>query len=607
MNRAAVFATLILTVLSFTACERKDLSVESIPEGVDFEISAGFGQTKTVNDGIYTRWAEGDSVHVYHKKTGTSTYVDDGAFVIKDVAAGTFKGRLASALAEGATYDWKMIYPYTKSGSVSCGAAWQVQDGNGSMAHLRGAACPLQGELTANPAEVKPKFQMHNLATVARVVMTNKNPYPMTVNTVKVKSNTLQVINAEPVAKDGTAEFYVPMEPFTQTSGSYSVSVDGYERKFTTPSAFEAGRLMQIDFDYDCQDKSVTDVTVWESNRYSSFTDIVFFDKKYYCAFREAGSHVVSDFNERGKIIIRSSDDCRSWKTELEIVNDFDNRDPHFIISNDGDKLMVYYGMMRPIGEDGYFPNPCSAMCVLDTDADGKLKLESMNNVEMKYNKSGRVIDKSQFWLWGITKHAGKYYGVAYYIFNPDQKDRPLSGRPILVSSTDGIHYEEISDFLFEGKVYFNGVGYEDIGNEASPCFIGDRLYVFFRSVQAQNAIVTYADPPYTRWGGHWKTYEGMQMHCPIAIPLWDKIYVCMRGNSHGVPIYAFDPETKEFKYIHDVYANTSTDRAYPGMIVQDDALHVVYYAYKQVAQNIYYQRIPLNKLYDLTLDAFGK
>lgn len=609
MTRKLKTAIILLMSLSVASCDRKDLSYDTAGgESQGYEVAAGFGLTKTVNDGIYTRWAATDSVHVYHKEAGAASYIDDGAFKITDTEAGRFKGTLAARLDQSKLYDWKMVYPYSADGKVKCGDTWQTQMGDNSTAHLCGAACPLEGTLEALPASTMPEFQMHNMASVAKVTVINKNPYPLTVNTVKLDSYVLQVEGSQPIVEGASADYYIPLEPFSLSSGqSFTVAVDGYECRLDSPAVFNAGRIESVPFEYDNQNKAITDVTVWESNRYSSFTDIVFFKKKYYCAFREAGSHVVSEYGERGKIIVRSSDDCSTWKTELEIVNDFDNRDPHFVISDDGTKLYVYYGMMRPIGEEGYFPNPCTQMSVLDTDANGDLRLESMNDVEIKYSKNGRTLDKSQFWLWGITKHSGKYYGVAYYIFNPDQKDRPLSGRPILASSTDGIHYEEICDFLFEGKVYFNGVGYEDIGNEASPCFIGDRLYIFFRSVQAQNAIVAYSDPPYTRWSGKWKTYEGMQMQCPIAIPLWDKIYVCMRGNTHGVPIYAFDPETMEFNFVHDVYANTSTDRAYPGMIVHDDALHVVYYAYKSVAQNIYYQRIPLGKLYDMTNTAFGR
>lgn len=576
MKKALNKAMLPIILLCLSSCAKEETADIGRYEGA-FDIVAVPRTMRTSNDGLDTKWSANDSVHVWHKATGSQDYVDDGLFVLTDPETGTFSGVLASALEGSGTYDWKMSYPYSGTGSVQAGAAWHTQQGNSSTAHLCGHACPLEGVLSSCPAGTTPRIHLKNLASVVKVAVTNQNDYDLTVNTVKVNSYTLQVADPQAISKGKSADFYVPVAPFT---GKASISVDGYSRTTSAEVSCEAGAIHTVSFSYDNQDKAVTDVTVWDSDRYSSFTDIIYFGRKYYCAFREAGGHVAHNVNEKGKIIVRSSDDCISWSDELEISNGFDLRDPLFVASPDSGRLMLYYGMATLSGnDDAYFPNPCNQMCELATDATGRLKLISQNNVRMVNG----TMDKSQYWLWGITEHGGTYYGIAYYLID--------KGYPTFFKSTDGINFTQICEVNVRG-------------NEASICFVGERAYIFFRSIERPDAIVTYADPPYTRWTKNTTTYEGMQMHCPETVCLWGKIYVCMRGNTHGVPIYVYDPETKRFEFVHDVYANTSTDRAYPGMIVRDDAVHVVYYAYKVKAQNIYYQRIPLNLIHDLTEKA---
>lgn len=579
--RAYILMAAILTAMfSILSCE----NLTETDETPGFEVIAAVPGTKTVNDGLNTRWSEGDAVHVYHRVSGSTSYIDDGKFTLKDAASGTFTGVLSSPLDPSASYDWRMVYPFTEGAEVPVGSAWQSQSGNGSTAHLCGVICPLEGTLESVPGSQSPVVRMHNLATVAKVTVVNSSNHPMTVNTVKLRSATLQVQDPGTIAVGDSADFYVVASPFAvSASAPLEVSVDSYKRSFSSDASFAAGSIKKIRFVYDNPDTQVIDRNVWISDRYSSFTDIVYFGKKYYVAFREAGGHVAQTFADRGSIFILSSDDCVSWTKEVTITRDFDLRDPHFIVSDDGARLFVYYGRAIPgAGDDGYFPAPyCTEVSILQLDAAGKLTLKESHDVDMGAD--------SRYWLWGMAKHKGTIYGVGYYIINKDAG----TGYPVFMKSTDGINFTRTANIFVEG-------------NEAHPCFVGDRVYVFFRSVESNDGYVTYSEGPnYTRWRPKPQlTYEELKMHCPTTLYLWDKVFVCMKSNTYALPIYAFNPENNDFRYLHTVF-DVQTDFGYPGMIVHDDCLHVVYYAYKLGKQNIFYQRIPLSKLYTLTESAF--
>ncbi|MGN1215394.1 MAG: hypothetical protein ACI4TJ_04015 [Candidatus Cryptobacteroides sp.] len=338
----------------------------------------------------------------------------------------------------------------------------------------------------------------------------------------------------------------------------------------------EAGETVTVDLSYKVHKTSITDTKVYSGSRYSTFTSMIHYGSKFYIAFRESDTqychHSAADMKEKGYIVICSSTDGLSWQKEITLVNDtYDCHDPKLVASTDGNKLFVYHGITIP--GDGKLKDPCTGVWTLETGEDGLLVEKTYNTVDMGA--------KSCYWLWDITTKDDCYYGVGYYYFD--------QGKPTLFRSKDGIKYEEVSEFPVEG-------------NEASPCFYGDRLYVFFRSVQTLDCFVTWADAPYTDW--HTKTY-GFTMHAPRAIALWDRIYVAMRYNMYSNSICCYDPATENFDLIHTTFTNSaSTDVGYPGMIVFNGALDVCWYAaekYLDPSPDIYFQSIGLGKIYNLT------
>lgn len=296
MKKFVKYFSILLASASFAACQTTEL--ENVEETVigaqEFEVFANIPETKTVNDGMSTKWAEGDTISIFHAEAGTADYVNDGKFTVADPQTGRFTGTISETLS-ALSYDWYSIYPYTYSistpgerdkGYVYIGCRsdqYQTQDGNDSMDHICGKNVPMYGVVRGQDSKVAPKLVQHQLASVVQVHVTNNTTSDLTVNTVRFtgteeivgafmvditgesvaypiystyasKEATLSVTNASAISASETADFYIVIKPFTAPSGEeLKVSVNGYERTISLEKdvLFAAGKIKTINFNYD--------------------------------------------------------------------------------------------------------------------------------------------------------------------------------------------------------------------------------------------------------------------------------------------------------------------------------------------------------------------
>lgn len=299
MKKLSLFLGMAVAAsLSLTYCAKNEIA-PSEPvnkDGVPFEISASLS-TKTVNDGLDTKWAEGDKINLFHAVAGTTTYTSDKDFTLDANREGVFTGELASALISGTNYDWYAIYPYEEVLETPANNAETkkyiyvggrsdtpaVQEGNNSMAHLVGDYAPLWGKALGVASDVMPSMQMLNLASVVAVNVKNTTSEPLTVTSVSLTSTeslvgtfyvditgesvkyvdgtytsftaTLKVNGATALANGEEAIFYIPIKPHTAKAGStLTLSVNGYEKEspaLTKDVTFTAGKIKTLKFDYD--------------------------------------------------------------------------------------------------------------------------------------------------------------------------------------------------------------------------------------------------------------------------------------------------------------------------------------------------------------------
>lgn len=281
----------MLFALAFSSCQKEPVESAPAVSEPNFTLFAQpSSATKTTNEGLNTKWAEGDAINVFHATAGTTEYVSDGQFSLKDTESGKFDGTV-SGLDADASYDWYAFYPYSsyittpanKDGYRTVGGKSQTQTGNDNMKHISGDSCPLYGVAKGVAYDETPSIEMNHLASVIKVNVTNNSGDDLTVSSIAFTGTedivgtyyinfaaspvtytssgdnyisntaTLTVNNGDAIANGSSAAFYIALKPFTAKSGStLKLSVNGYEKNITIPTdvTFTAGHIKTLGFDY---------------------------------------------------------------------------------------------------------------------------------------------------------------------------------------------------------------------------------------------------------------------------------------------------------------------------------------------------------------------
>ena len=294
MRKSFVYATgLMCLALSITDCQKELVDQTTPASEPNFELFAQPVTTKTANNGLDTRWVAEDAINVFHAEAGSTLYVSDNQFTVKDIETGRFDGTVSTSLSADKSYDWYAFYPYTSQistpgdrevGWVTVGGTSQTQTGNGSRVHLAGESCPLYGIASNVASDKVPSISMNHLTSVIKVSVTNNSGEDLTVSSVsftgtedivgtyfinfaaspvayKSSGNayvsstaSLTVSNGEALANGSSADFYIALKPFTAKTGStLKLAVNGYEKTLTLKNdiTFTAGHIKPLNFDYD--------------------------------------------------------------------------------------------------------------------------------------------------------------------------------------------------------------------------------------------------------------------------------------------------------------------------------------------------------------------
>lgn len=297
---SSIFTLALTSVLAIAGCtEQLGDNSSAINGGVPFSFSASHSDSKTSIEGLQTVWDEDDNVNLFHAEAGSTSYVNDNAFVItsQNLSTNTFTGTLAAAIEEGKAYDWYVFYPYSEynktpagtakenSAYITVGGTSQIQIGNNSLAHLSGKSCPLFGVAKSVAASSKLSLTMKHLTSIVEVKVSNNSGAPVKVNSVAFTASedivgtyyvnysnpedvkyastgdsyvsetaSLSVNSGEEIANGATATFYIAIKPFTAPAGSeLKVSVNGDEQIYpiTSDVTFNPGKIKTVKYSID--------------------------------------------------------------------------------------------------------------------------------------------------------------------------------------------------------------------------------------------------------------------------------------------------------------------------------------------------------------------
>lgn len=292
MKKYSLLMGLMCAALSITSCSKDNTETFDKPKGYEFELYAA-PQTRTEVDGLDMKWSANDAMNVFHALPGTTNYSANDKFTVSDIEGGVFKGTITDTEFDpNGTYDWYVLYPYKSQkttptldeayfGIGSYATSVQTQKGINNQDHICGVDIPLYGKVTNTTGS--PSLQMHHIATLFRINVTNTGSADLNVTSITLTSASenligtyyLDITGDTPVvnpsgdnfvsktaalnvtdgivAPDATGSFYLATRAFTAPEGeqlTLTVTANGETvEKVATLSketTFAAGKINKL-------------------------------------------------------------------------------------------------------------------------------------------------------------------------------------------------------------------------------------------------------------------------------------------------------------------------------------------------------------------------
>lgn len=315
---------------------------------------------------------------------------------------------------------------------------------------------------------------------------------------------------------------------------------------------------------------------IWDKAPHSGFTSLIVYNGVFYCTFREALSHVnrSGEEKENGCIRILTSKDGIKWNPLPLIKGKGDLRDAALSITPDG-KLMLL------ITEVTYKNNKTSSIQTMVTYYTGS-PIQYSNLIPVRITIQDNTIIFNR-WLWKITWHENKCYGVAYG-----------GGKALLVDSDNGIDYQVVTPLHIEGNP-----------SEASIAFDNSGKMVMALRCDGNNeftGLLGVSLSPFKEW--EWNN-TGIRFGGPFLF--FDnefKLFSSRDFTEKGIrtSVYVVIDDSKLEKIIQ---LPSGGDCSYAGMIIYKNELYISYYSSQEDDKaSIYLAKITLNDLKEKIVTA---
>jgi hypothetical protein len=294
---------------------------------------------------------------------------------------------------------------------------------------------------------------------------------------------------------------------------------------------------------------------IWDRGPHNAFTDLIRYRNQWFCVFRESDAHVGGD----GSIRILTSRDGNRWDTAAHLADPgVDLRDPKLSITPDGRLMLLAGGSLY----------------------DGKTLLGRQPRVA--FSRNGRRWTSPQKilapgdWLWRVTWHKGRAYGVSYRGARSD----PRSG--VLYSSSDGLRYDRICDFPVPGV------------SEATVRFLADDTMVALvrREIDPRHGWIGTSSPPYTEW--NWTEIPHRLGGPNFLVLPGGSLLAGGRAHTPDGPTTVLARMTTT-SYEPLLTLPSGGDTSYPGLVFHAGLLWVSYYSSHEGNSAIYLARVRLS------------
>ncbi len=315
--------------------------------------------------------------------------------------------------------------------------------------------------------------------------------------------------------------------------------------------------------------KLVSVQKIWDQAPHNAFTDLVRFQDRWYCTFREGDGHVSSD----GSVRVITSADGEDWSSAVHMQPEPGNdlRDPKLTVTPDG-RLMLTAAERGSLGGEQESYNPW-----------------------VSFSKDGKEwtprepVGEPDFWLWRVTWHEGAGYGVGYTTRESYSHRNSQEEFARLYKTADGVRFETHVNVFFSR-------GYP---NESAIVFRKDGTAVCLlrRDGKTDNsAQVGVSEPPYTLW--NWKDL-GQRIGGPNLISLPDGRLVAsgrlyLPDGDRRTLLWSLDPEAGTVSEL--LRLPSGGDTSYAGMAWHEGLLWMSYYSTHEEKTSIYLAKVDIPK-----------
>jgi hypothetical protein len=329
---------------------------------------------------------------------------------------------------------------------------------------------------------------------------------------------------------------------------------------------------------------------IWDRGPHNAFTDLIRWRGKWYCTFREADGHVGGD----GQLRVLESADGKKWESAALIAErGIDLRDPKLSVTPD-DRLMivaggsVYEGKALKGRQPRVMFSPPSREAGTGVRSGGSFSKDGRD-----WTAPQRVLAEGE-WLWRVTWHDGKCYGVSYNAAErntPAAKDAAKTGKAPpgpadwklkLVVSTDGVKYDLVTHLDVPGHP-----------NEATLRFLpgGEMVALVRREGGNTFGWVGRSKPPYTDWA--WRETKH-RLGGPNFVRLPDGSLWAGGRSYPGGAKTVVARMTADGGYEPALTLPSGGDTSYPGLVWHDGLLWVSYYSSHEGKSAIYLAKVKL-------------
>ncbi len=294
---------------------------------------------------------------------------------------------------------------------------------------------------------------------------------------------------------------------------------------------------------------------IWDQAPHNAFTDLLRFNDRWYCVFREGKRHVSPD----GALRVITSVNGNKWKSIALITSPtHDLRDAKLSVTPDRRLMLNGAGMIK----------------------DDKVRFHSMcwfSSDDGHTWDNGRQIGDPGFWLWRSNWHEGMAYSMGY----STQRDRTIRTLR-LYKSADGRAYETGS------------------GQISAPLGCGENTILFLKDNSAlcllrrdagdKLAQLGTSIPPYTSW--KWRNLN-VRIGGPNMIQIPDGRFVAvvrLYDGGQRTSLCWLDPDKGTLT--ETLKLPSGGDTSYAGLVWHDGLLWISYYSSHEAKTSIYLAKV---------------